>query len=184
MCFFVIGTGPIGSRARHHVTVGTTTTGGEESGRQRKDIARAPAHIGGKASTRRCVRSAPCVIPRPGARRASISVVSCVPESEGARGEGSGLRGQGGAAGRLRLWFVCGGAGAAHRGASPGGSDSRGRVPVVRASLQGPAVSRAESVGLPGQGGAGARPRLWSACSGAGAARGGFSPGNGRRRGC
>ena len=148
-----------------------------ESGHQRTDTARAPELIGGKASTRRCVRSAPGAIPRPGALRASISVVSCATESGGASGEGSGLRGRGGAAGSLRLWLVCGGAVAAHRGAPPGGSDGSGRVPAARANLQGPAVGRAEAVGPPGQGGAGGRPRLWPACSGASAARGGVSPG-------
>ena len=46
-----------------------------------------------------------------------------------------GQPGQGGAAGRLRLWPACGGAGAARGGASPGGSGRRGGV--VRAGLQG-----------------------------------------------
>ena len=41
------------------------------------------------------------------------------------RAAGVGLLGQGGAAGRLRLWPACGGAGAARRSASPGGSGAR-----------------------------------------------------------
>jgi hypothetical protein len=146
-----------------------TREGGEESGRQRTDVVRAPEHIGGKAASRRFLRSAPGAIPRSGARRVPVCASSCAPACAGASGEGRGRRGRGGAAGRLSLWPACGGACAAHRSASPGGSGSRWGVRGQTCR----GLRRAAAVGLLGQGRAAERLRLWPACGGAGALQGG-----------